>query len=88
LRRQQRVIDVEDAALAQAGFFNQAVKRFVEQVVESDANITFVGMDEDKEHMLHQLRFTVQVKDRVHLAGLLRNVRRVAGVNRILRERS
>jgi GTP pyrophosphokinase len=45
-------------------------------------------MDEDKEHVLHQLRFTIQVKDRVHLAGLLRNVRRVAGVNRILRERS
>ncbi|WP_254442227.1 hypothetical protein [Duganella vulcania] len=41
-----------------------------------------------KEHVLHQLRFTIQVKDRVHLAGLLRNVRRVAGVNRILRERS
>jgi GTP pyrophosphokinase len=47
-----------------------------------------VGMDEDKEHVLHQLRFTIQVKDRVHLAALLRNVRRVAGVNRILRERS
>jgi guanosine-3',5'-bis(diphosphate) 3'-pyrophosphohydrolase len=45
-------------------------------------------MDEDKEHVLHQLRFTIQVKDRVHLAGLLRNVRRVVGVNRILRERS
>jgi GTP pyrophosphokinase len=38
--------------------------------------------------VLHQLRFTIQVKDRVHLAGLLRNVRRVTGVNRIIRERS
>ena len=54
---------------------------------ESDANITYVGMDEDKEHMLLQLRLTIQVKDRVHLAALLRNVRRVPGVNRILRER-
>jgi GTP pyrophosphokinase len=62
--------------------------RVAAEIGESDANITFVGMDEDKEHVLHQLRFTVQVKDRVHLAGLLRNVRRVAGVNRILRERS
>ena len=62
--------------------------RVAAEIGESDANITFVGMDEDKEHVLHQLRFTVQVKDRVHLAALLRNVRRVAGVNRVLRERS
>ncbi|MBV7535893.1 bifunctional (p)ppGpp synthetase/guanosine-3',5'-bis(diphosphate) 3'-pyrophosphohydrolase [Duganella sp. sic0402] len=62
--------------------------RVAAEIGESDANITYVGMDEDKDNVLHQLRFTVQVKDRVHLAGLLRNVRRVAGVNRILRERS
>ncbi|MDC8759288.1 RelA/SpoT family protein [Janthinobacterium fluminis] len=62
--------------------------RVAAEIGESDANITYVGMDEDKEHVLHQLRFTIQVKDRVHLAGLLRNVRRVTGVNRILRERS
>lgn len=62
--------------------------RVAAEIGESDANITYVGMDEDKEHVLHQLRFTVQVKDRVHLAGLLRNVRRVNGVTRILRERN
>jgi GTP pyrophosphokinase len=62
--------------------------RVAAEIGESDANIVFVGMDEDKEHVLHQLRFTIQVKDRVHLAGLLRNVRRVTGVNRIIRERS
>ncbi|SDG03445.1 MULTISPECIES: bifunctional (p)ppGpp synthetase/guanosine-3',5'-bis(diphosphate) 3'-pyrophosphohydrolase [unclassified Duganella] len=62
--------------------------RVAAEIGESDANITYVGMDEDKDNVLHQLRFTVQVKDRVHLAGLLRNVRRVSGVNRILRERS
>ena len=61
--------------------------RVAAEIGEADANISYVGMDEDKEHMLTQLRFTVQVKDRVHLAGLLRNVRRVPGVNRILRER-
>ena len=58
------------------------------EISESDANITYVGMEEDKELMLIQLRFTIQVQNRVHLAGLLRNVRRVPGVNRILRERS
>lgn len=62
--------------------------RVAAELGESDANIIYVGMDEDKEHALHQLRFTIQVKDRVHLAGLLRNVRRVSGVNRILRERN
>ncbi|AVR99346.1 guanosine-3',5'-bis(diphosphate) 3'-pyrophosphohydrolase [Pseudoduganella armeniaca] len=62
--------------------------RVAAEIGESDGNITFVGMDEDKEHVLHQLRFTIQVKDRVHLAGLLRNVRKVAGVNRVARERA
>ncbi|HEX8603895.1 MAG TPA: bifunctional (p)ppGpp synthetase/guanosine-3',5'-bis(diphosphate) 3'-pyrophosphohydrolase [Pseudoduganella sp.] len=61
--------------------------RVAAEIGESDGNITFVGMDEDNDHVLHQLRFTIQVKDRVHLAGLLRNVRKVTGVNRVSRER-
>jgi GTP pyrophosphokinase len=56
------------------------------EIGESDANITYVGMDEDDQNMT-QLRFTIQVKDRVHLAHLIRNLRRVAGVNRVERER-
>jgi GTP pyrophosphokinase len=44
-------------------------------------------MDEDDQNMT-QLRFTIQVKDRVHLAHLIRNLRRVAGVNRVERERA
>jgi len=62
--------------------------RVAAEIGESDGNITFVGMDEDREHVLHQLRFTIQVKDRVHLAALIRNVRKVAGVNRVNRERA
>jgi GTP pyrophosphokinase len=62
--------------------------RVAAEIGESDANITYVGMDEDDEHMMTQLRFTIQVKDRVHLAHLIRNLRRVAGVNRVERERS
>ena len=62
--------------------------RVAAEIGESDGNITFVGMDEDREHVLHQLRFTIQVKDRVHLAALIRNVRKVAGVNRVTRERA
>jgi guanosine-3',5'-bis(diphosphate) 3'-pyrophosphohydrolase len=61
--------------------------RVAAEIGESDANITYVGMDEDEEHVMTQLRFTIQVKDRVHLAHLIRNLRRVAGVTRVERER-
>jgi guanosine-3',5'-bis(diphosphate) 3'-pyrophosphohydrolase len=62
--------------------------RVAAEIGESDANITFVDMDNDKDQLLTQLRFTVQVEDRVHLARLMRNVRRIPGVTRLLRERS
>ena len=62
--------------------------RVAAEIGESDANITFVGMEDDKDQLLTQLRFTVQVEDRVHLARLMRNVRRIPGVQRLLRERS
>ncbi|WP_292934544.1 bifunctional (p)ppGpp synthetase/guanosine-3',5'-bis(diphosphate) 3'-pyrophosphohydrolase [Noviherbaspirillum sp.] len=62
--------------------------RVAAEIGESDANITYVGMDDDRDQMMKQLRFTVQVEDRVHLARLMRNVRRIRGVARILRERT
>jgi guanosine-3',5'-bis(diphosphate) 3'-pyrophosphohydrolase len=63
--------------------------RVAAEIGESDANIIYVGMDDDKEHQeMTQLRFTVQVEDRIHLARLMRNVHRIPGVTRILRERS
>ena len=62
--------------------------RVAAEIGESDANITFVGMEDDKDQLLTQLRFTVQVEDRVHLARLMRNVRRIPGVTRLLRERN
>ena len=61
--------------------------RVAAEIGESDANITFVGMDDDRDTFMTQLRFTVQVENRVHLAKLMRNVRNIPGVNRILRER-
>jgi GTP pyrophosphokinase len=45
-------------------------------------------MEDDKDQLLTQLRFTVQVEDRKHLARLMRNVRRIPGVQRLLRERN
>jgi GTP pyrophosphokinase len=62
--------------------------RVAAEIGESDANITHVGMDDDLEQSMKQLRFTIQVEDRVHLARLMRNLRRIPGVARILRERS
>ncbi len=62
--------------------------RVAAEIGESDANIIYVGMDDDRDHLMKQLRFTVQIEDRIHLARLMRNVRRIPGVARILRERA
>jgi guanosine-3',5'-bis(diphosphate) 3'-pyrophosphohydrolase len=65
-----------------------ALARVAAELGESDANIVYVAMDDDKDQIMQQLRFTVQVEDRVHLARLMRNVRTIPSVARILRERS
>ncbi len=62
--------------------------RLAAEINESDANIAHVGMDETRrEGPLTELRFTVQVENRVHLARLMRNVKSVHGVERVLRDR-
>ncbi|QAU35006.1 bifunctional (p)ppGpp synthetase/guanosine-3',5'-bis(diphosphate) 3'-pyrophosphohydrolase [Janthinobacterium sp. 17J80-10] len=61
--------------------------RIAAEIGESDANITYVAMDGEKDQLMMQLKFTIQVEDRVHLARLLRNVRRIPNVARIMRER-
>ncbi|NMM26269.1 MAG: bifunctional (p)ppGpp synthetase/guanosine-3',5'-bis(diphosphate) 3'-pyrophosphohydrolase [Glaciimonas sp.] len=63
--------------------------RVAAEINESDANITHVLMDQEKyqdRSMIH-LHFTLQVQNRVHLAHLIRSVRRLAGVERLERER-
>ncbi|MEO6919233.1 MAG: bifunctional (p)ppGpp synthetase/guanosine-3',5'-bis(diphosphate) 3'-pyrophosphohydrolase [Collimonas sp.] len=62
--------------------------RVAAEIGDSDANIIYVNMDDDKDQLMTQLVFTIQVEDRVHLARLMRNVRRIRGVTRILRDRS
>ncbi len=62
--------------------------KLASEINDADSNIVHVGMDEGRrEGPLTELRFTVQVENRVHLARLMRNVRRVRGVERILRDR-
>ena len=65
-----------------------ALARIAAEIGESDANIVHVGMDEGHASLFTELSFTIQVEGRVHLARLMRNVRRVHGVARILRERA
>jgi GTP pyrophosphokinase len=62
--------------------------RVAAEIGDSDANIIYVNMDDDKDQLMTQLIFTIQVEDRVHLARLMRNVRRIRGVTRILRDRT
>ncbi|WP_061540403.1 RelA/SpoT family protein [Collimonas fungivorans] len=62
--------------------------RVAAEIGDSDANIIYVNMDDDKDQLMTQLIFTIQVEDRIHLARLMRNVRRIRGVTRILRDRS
>ncbi|MCE2872057.1 MAG: bifunctional (p)ppGpp synthetase/guanosine-3',5'-bis(diphosphate) 3'-pyrophosphohydrolase [Oxalobacteraceae bacterium] len=64
-----------------------ALARLAAEINESDSNIVHVGMEETHDGPMTELKFTVQVEDRVHLARLMRNVKRVKGVERILRER-
>ncbi|MGV3652836.1 MAG: TGS domain-containing protein, partial [Noviherbaspirillum sp.] len=65
-----------------------ALARVAAEMGESDANIVYVGMDESKDQAMTELRFTIQVEGRVHLARLMRNIRRIPSVARILRERA
>lgn len=62
--------------------------RIAASIGEADVNITYVSMDESKDQLVMQLRFTVQVEDRTHLARLLRNVHRIPEVIRVQRERA
>jgi len=64
-----------------------ALARLAAEINESGSNIVHVGMDEGRSSKLTELKFTLQVEDRVHLARLIRNVKRVKGVERIIRER-
>ena len=61
--------------------------RVAAEIGEGNANISHVSMEDDKEHGMNELHFTLQVEGRVHLARLIRNVRRVEGVARVVRER-
>jgi GTP pyrophosphokinase len=58
--------------------------RVAAEIAASEANIAHVSMDESAERVA-SLRFILMVRDRVHLARVLRNLRRLPEVSRISR---
>ena len=57
------------------------------EIAECGANIQNVGMEEDGS-LYTQIHFTLQVSDRVHLARIMKGLRRVPEVVRIARVRA
>ena len=55
-------------------------------IAEAKSNIEDVAMDAHPEHIFTVLYFTIQVADRVHLAQVMRSLRRIPEVSRIGRE--
>ena len=55
-------------------------------IAQSGANIAHVEMDQDKPGLFTDLHLLVQVSGRMHLATLMRGVRRIRDVVRIVRE--
>lgn len=56
-------------------------------IAEAGSNIEHVSMDADPERLFTQLRFTIQVAHRNHLAAIMRGLRHIPEVSRIVRER-
>ncbi len=56
------------------------------EIAASDSNIAHVSMDEEHASKLANLRFMLMVRDRTHLARVLRNLRRLPEVSRISRQ--
>jgi len=61
--------------------------RVAADITSADANIAHISMDENLLQESTQLRFILQVKDRVHLANVMRRVRTNPDVLRIARDK-
>jgi GTP diphosphokinase / guanosine-3',5'-bis(diphosphate) 3'-diphosphatase len=61
--------------------------RVAGDITSADANIVHVAMDENIAQEITELRFIIQVSDRVHLANVMRRTRANPDVVRISRER-
>ena len=57
-------------------------------IADSEANIDNISVDEGDGSSFANLRFIVQVKNRTHLADLIRNLRKITKINKINRVKS
>ncbi len=82
---QDRMFDVTMKILTKEG--RGVLARVASAIAEEDCNIQNVTMD-NEQGIYTALNLTIQVRDRMHLAGAMRAVRRVPEVVRIGRARS
>jgi len=61
--------------------------RVAAALASAEADITHVDMGQDSAQEATDLRFGVAVRDRVHLASVMRNVKRTPSVLRVQRAR-
>ena len=57
-------------------------------IAESEANIDNISVDEGDGSTFSNLRLIVQVRSRIHLADLIRNLRKISKINKINRVKS
>jgi GTP pyrophosphokinase len=62
--------------------------RVASAMASAEADITHVNMDQESAQGAIDLRFTIAVHDRVHLAAVMRNVKRTPSVLRVQRAKS
>jgi guanosine-3',5'-bis(diphosphate) 3'-pyrophosphohydrolase len=82
---QDRLFDVTIRVLTREG--RGVLARVASAVSDADCNIHNVTMD-NEQGLYTALNLTIQVRDRMHLANVMRAVRRVPDVVRISRPRS
>jgi len=62
--------------------------RVAAAIAQAEADITHVDMGEDPAQNATDIRFTVAVRDRVHLAAVLRSLKRTPSVARAQRHKN
>ena len=62
--------------------------RITSVIADSEANIDNISVDEGDGSSFSNLRFIVQIRNRLHLADLIRNLRKISKINKISRVKS
>ena len=64
-----------------------ALAKIAAEIGECDANISHVSIEDGQANDMTNIHFTIQIEDRIHLARMMRNIKHLAGVTKIWRER-